>query len=71
MRALLDSNPEYRAVTVMRVDWDTFRNDAIVRELGVPRRSTLIMFRGGEEIGRVVAQTSARDIEPLFQAAVR
>ena len=71
MRALLDSNPGYRQVSVMRVDWDTFRDDAIVRELGVPRRSTLIMFRGGEEIGRVVARTSAQDIEPLFQAAVR
>ena len=71
MRALLDSNPGYRNVSVMRVDWDTFSDDAIVRELGVPRRSTLIMFRGGKEIGRVVAQTSAQDIEPLFQAAVR
>jgi len=71
VRALLDQNPAYRAVTVMRVDWDSHRDADIVRELGVPRRSTLVMFRGGEEVGRVVARVSAEDIEPLFEAALR
>ncbi|MCB1741127.1 MAG: thioredoxin family protein [Gammaproteobacteria bacterium] len=69
MSALIDDNPAYQGVTIMRVDWDTFRDDAIVRELQVPRRSTLIMFKNGEEIGRVVAKTSSADIEPLFKAA--
>lgn len=70
MRALLDSKAEYRAVTIMRVDWDTWRSADIVRDLKVPRRSTLVMFSGGEEVGRVVARTSPEDIEPLFQAAL-
>ncbi|MGK0172828.1 MAG: hypothetical protein ACI9W2_004569, partial [Gammaproteobacteria bacterium] len=36
----------------------------------VPRRSTLVMFKGGKEVGRVVAQTSTSAIEALFKAAI-
>jgi hypothetical protein len=70
VRALLDENPAYAAVQWMRVDWDKHSRDAIVSELGIPRRSTLVMFRGGKEVGRVVAQTSPEAIEPLFAAAI-
>ena len=70
MRALIDRNPAYQAVTVMKVDWDRFSDDAIVDELGVRGRSTLVMFSRGEEVGRVVGQTGAGAIEPLFKAAV-
>ena len=70
MRALIDGNPAYRAVTVMKVDWDRFSRDPIVGELGVGNRSTLVMFSRGEEVGRVVGQTAAGAIEPLFKAAV-
>lgn len=54
----------------MKVDWDTFKGAPIVADLDIPRRSTLVMFSGGEEVGRVVAQTSATAIEPLFEAAL-
>ena len=54
----------------MRVDWDQHRDDEIVSELGVRRRSTLIMFSRGGEVGRVVAGTSADEIEALFKAAL-
>ena len=70
MRALIDGNPAYQAVTVMKVDWDRFSGDAIVDELGVRGRSTLVMFSRGEEVGRVIGQTGAGAIEPLFKAAV-
>lgn len=70
MRALIDGNPAYQAVTVMKVDWDRFSGDAIVGELGVRGRATLVMFSRGEEVGRVVGQTGAVAIEPLFKAAV-
>ena len=70
MSALIDGNPAYQAVTVMRVDWDQYGKSEIVSELNIPRRSTLVMFKGGEEIGRVVAQTSATASEPLFVDAV-
>ena len=70
MGALIEGNPEYRAITVMRVDWDTHRDSDVVRELAVRRRSTLVMFSGGREVGRVVAQTSRGAIEALFEAAL-
>ncbi len=70
MSALIDSNPAYQAVTIMKVDWDTFKNESIVTELEVRRRSTLVMFKNGEEIERVIAQTSAEAIEPMFAKAV-
>ncbi|MEM7258846.1 MAG: hypothetical protein AAF404_15835 [Pseudomonadota bacterium] len=70
MSALIDGNPDYQTVTIMKVDWDTFKRAPIVEDLEIPRRSTLVMFSGGEEVGRVVAQTSASAIEPLFEAAL-
>ena len=70
VRALLDSKPEYKKVTVMRVDWDTERNGELVKQLAIPRRSTLVMFDKGAEVGRVVAQTSTAAIESLFKAVM-
>ncbi len=69
MRALQQGNPDYAAITVMKVNWDDFSGAPIVSELNIPRRSTLVMFNGGEEVGRVIAQTSTEAIEALFQAA--
>ncbi len=54
----------------MRVDWDTHGDGDIVKELNIPRRSTLVMFNKGKEVGRVVAQTSSAAIEALFKAAM-
>jgi len=68
--ALIKANPDYAAVTVMRVEWDEHRGGALVKALSIPRRSTLVMFKGGQEVGRVVARTSRQDIETLFQAAL-
>ena len=70
MRALIDGNPAYQAVTVMKVDWDRFSGDPIVGELGVRSRATLVMFSGGEEVGRVIWQAGVDAIESLFKAAV-
>ena len=70
VRALLDSKPEYQKVTIMRVDWDKYRGGDIVKELAIPRRSTLVMFNKGKEVGRVVAKTSTPAIEALFKAVM-
>lgn len=70
MSALIKANPDYAAVTVMRVDWDTHRGSDLTRQLSVSRRSTLVMFKGGREVGRVVAKTGRADIDALFQAAL-
>ena len=70
MGALLDSNSSYQKVEIVRVDWDEFRDAPVTKELGVRRRSTLIMFNEGKEVGRVVAQTSKAAIQALFKAVV-
>jgi thioredoxin 1 len=70
VRALIEKNPAYKAVTWMRVDWDTYRNSDLVREFRIPRRSTLVMFNKGIEVRRVVAQTSESAIEALFKAVL-
>lgn len=69
MRALLDSNEKYREVTVFLVDWDKHRRSAVTKDLNVSRRSTLVMFRGGKEIGRVVARVDRDSIGSLFAKA--
>jgi len=66
--ALMDANEAYAKVKVINVDWDQYGNSDFAKNLRIPRRSTLIMFQGGEEIGRVVAQTSQAEIEKLFKA---
>lgn len=69
MSALL-AKPEYSDVTVLRADWDIHRKSALRKDLKIRRRSTLVMFKGGEEIARVIAQTNKDVIEDLFKAAL-
>ena len=65
----LKAKPEYSEVTVLRADWDTYRKSELIKELEIRRRSTLVMFKGGEEIARVIAQTNEDVIEDMFKAA--
>ena len=41
-------------------------NSEIVARLNVPRRSTLIVLRGDQELGRVVANPRREDIKALM-----
>lgn len=68
--SLMDYNEAYAGVKVMNVDWDKYGRADFVKALRIPRRSTLVMFKGGEEVARVVAQTSPAAIEKLFKAAI-
>jgi len=65
---LIDSNPEYSDITFVRADWDLYRNSELTSELNVRRRSTLIMFRDGEEVARVISQNNKNTIENMFKA---
>lgn len=67
---LQEENPAYRGITLMRVDWDSNRNGDLVRDLGIPRRSTLVIFKGDTELGRVVAQTRKEQIAALLDTAI-
>ncbi len=70
MSAVVDSNSAYKIVKLIRVEWDSFSDAPITKELNVLRRSTLVMFDDGKEVGRVVSQTGKAAIEALFKAVV-
>lgn len=70
--ALRAADPAYDAgITFMLVDWDEWQNSQIVRDLNVPRRSTLIVLRGNKELGRIVAGTAQKDIKALLDRALQ
>lgn len=70
MSALVESNKDYSSIRMINVDWDDFKKAPIISELGVKRHSTLVMFKGGEEVGRLLAQTSTASIEELLKKAI-
>ncbi|MEM6617357.1 MAG: thioredoxin family protein [Pseudomonadota bacterium] len=67
---LVSENPAYRNIQLVRVDWDKHRQSDIRQQLAVPRRSTLIMLKGEQELGRIVAQTSVKAIQALLETGV-
>ncbi|MEM1377613.1 MAG: thioredoxin family protein [Pseudomonadota bacterium] len=67
INALRQSNPAYdRAMTFIKVDWDTYKNAAVAKSRNIPRRSTLLVLRGNSELGRIVAGTSEAQIKALL-----
>lgn len=70
--ALRSQDPAYdAAMTFIKVDWDTYKNHDVTVFRGIPRRSTLIVLRGDEELGRVVAGTSEAQIKALMDTGLR
>ena len=68
--ALRADNAAYDAITFVRVDWDEFSRSDLVKELKIPRRSTLVVLKGDEELGRIVAGTSKSAIMELMDTAL-
>jgi thiol-disulfide isomerase/thioredoxin len=56
----------YAAIPIIRVDWDEHSRGDLVRKMGIPRRSTLVMMRGTTELGRLVADTRRDAIAGLL-----
>ena len=71
MAALRRENPAYEdAITFVSVDWDRYRGSELSRRLAIPRRSTLVVLRGNEELGRIVASTRRGAIKELMDTAL-
>ncbi|MEQ8701242.1 MAG: thioredoxin domain-containing protein [Bauldia litoralis] len=66
--AKLVKQPEYAGYTIFVVDYDTQKD--IMREFGARQRSTLIVFSGGAEAGRIVGDTRMDSIEALLAKGV-
>ncbi|WP_299154442.1 thioredoxin family protein [uncultured Tateyamaria sp.] len=71
INGLRAENPSYdAAMTFVKVDWDTYKNHEVTVFRGIPRRSTLILLRGEDELGRIVAGTSQSQIKSLLDAGL-
>lgn len=67
INALRAEDPSYdAAMTFVKVDWDTYKNHEVTVFRSIPRRSTLILLRGEEELGRIVAGTAQSQIKGLM-----
>jgi thioredoxin 1 len=71
INALMSENPDYAAnITFIDVDWDAYGKSDLVKELKIPRRSTLVVLKGDQELGRIVAQTGRNTIKALMDTAL-
>jgi len=69
--ALKAENAAYEAsVTFIDVDWDLYADDPLTARLNIPRRSTLVVLRGDQELGRIVAGTARDEIQGLMDVAL-
>lgn len=69
--ALQQKNPAYKQnVAFVRVDWDKYSKADVTRSRKIPRRSTLIVLKGDQELGRIVAGTRTSEIEALMNTAL-
>lgn len=67
INTLRDDNPAYdAAMTFIKVDWDTYSRHDVTTSRTIPRRSTLIVLRGEDELGRIVAGTATGQIKALL-----
>jgi thioredoxin 1 len=67
LKGLRASSPKYNeAITFMRVDWDTYKSHSVTKSRRIPRRSTLVLIKGGKEVGRLVAATGKGTIKSLL-----
>jgi thiol-disulfide isomerase/thioredoxin len=69
--ALIAEEPAYaRSIRFIRVDWDDWRGKDVTRTLGVRRRSTLLLLKGGSELGRLEAVTGHAPIKALLDSGL-
>ena len=71
LQQLRVSHPQYnKSITFILIDWDTYKNSDVTTSRKIPRRSTMVLIKGGDEVGRLVAQTSEQKIKGLLHKAV-
>ncbi len=69
---LLQENPAYaQSISFINVDWDQWGDGDLVQQLNIPRRSTLVVLKGDQELGRIVAGTAKDEIKALMDLALQ
>ncbi|MEO9822004.1 MAG: thioredoxin family protein [Paracoccaceae bacterium] len=67
---LIATHPQYKRLTFVEVDWDTFGPSVLTQRLGVKRRSTLLVMKQGKEVARVVNEPFVPPIQALLDRAL-
>lgn len=70
IKALRDENPDYNGIMFVRVDWDEDASSPISTDYNIPRRSTLLVLKGDQELGRIVAGTGRGQIKKLLDTGL-
>lgn len=71
INALKADDPAYEAnIVFINVDWDEYGRSDLVKSMRIPRRSTLVVLKGDQELGRIVAETNADKIKALMDTAL-
>ena len=60
--------PELQAITAMRVDFDSQKSEA--QRFKAKYQSTLIVFKGGKEVGRSAGDSNKENIAALLKKAI-
>ncbi|MCT4553872.1 MAG: thioredoxin family protein [Pelagimonas sp.] len=72
INSLKKADPAYNQnITFIDVDWDDYGRSDLVKSLNIPRRSTLVVLKGDQELGRIVAGTGKSQIKSLMDKALQ
>lgn len=70
IRALRDANPAYdKSITVVDLDWDTYKHTDIANKYGITNRGSLVFLRGDKVIAQTDSHSSKADLQALFDQA--
>ena len=70
IRALRDANPAYdKTITVVDVDWDTYKRTELTNRYGVTNRGSLVFLRGEKVIAQTFTHSSKADLKAMFDQA--
>ena len=70
IRALRDANPAYdKIITVVDVDWDTYKNTDLTEKYGITSRGSLVFLRGDKVIAQTFTHSSKADLKAMFDQA--
>lgn len=64
----LTSQPEFKDLSLVVIDFDSQK--PLLKKLGVMKQSTLIVFKGGKEVGRSLGDTNESSIKNLMIKAL-
>jgi thioredoxin 1 len=70
IQALRDANPAYdKTITVVDLDWDTYKRTDIAKKYDVTDRGSLVFLRGNKVIAQTYSHSSKAELKALFDQA--